>query len=72
MDDFIEVLQKCALFDGIAPRDLKAMLGCLGGRVTAFDTAAAGMVRQKHSPGGFIPASGVPYRPPPCWCRQAI
>jgi hypothetical protein len=27
MDDFIEVLQKCALFDGIAPRDLKAMLG---------------------------------------------
>ena len=36
MADFIEALQKCALFEGIAPRDLKAMLGCLGGRIADF------------------------------------
>lgn len=37
MEDFIEVLQTCALFDGIAPADVKAMLGCLNGRVMRFD-----------------------------------
>ena len=37
MNDFIEALQNCALFDGIDPRDLKAMLGCLGGRIVHFE-----------------------------------
>ena len=37
MNDFIEVLQDCALFDGIREGDLKAMLGCLGGRVASFE-----------------------------------
>ena len=37
MEDFIEVLQGCLLFDGIAPKDVRAMLGCLGGRVVVFD-----------------------------------
>lgn len=37
MEDFIEVLQNCALFDGIDPGDLRAMLSCLDGRVTAFE-----------------------------------
>lgn len=41
MADFIEVLQTCALFDGINARDLKAMLGCLGGRVRDFDRGEA-------------------------------
>lgn len=48
MDEFIEVLQKCVLFDGIAPRDLKAMLGCLGGRVAAFTRGEA--IFSAHSP----------------------
>lgn len=37
MEEFLEVLQSCPLFDGIAPKDLRAMLGCLNGRVTAFE-----------------------------------
>ena len=48
MRDFIEVLQKCALFDGIAPRDLNAMLGCLGGRVAAFERGEA--IFSAHGP----------------------
>ena len=41
MADFIEVLQSCALFDGIDERDLKAMLGCLDGQVRAFGRGEA-------------------------------
>ena len=37
MDEFIEVLQKCRLFEGVRKDDLKAMLGCLGGRVVRFE-----------------------------------
>ena len=37
MDDFIEVLQTCLLFEGIAPKDIRAMIGCLGGRVVSFE-----------------------------------
>lgn len=37
MEDFIEALQRCVLFDGIGEGDLKAMLGCLGGRVQGYD-----------------------------------
>ena len=36
MDEYIKVLQKCRLFAGIRENDLKAMLGCLGGRVVRF------------------------------------
>lgn len=41
MADFIEVLQSCALFEGIDGRDLQAMLGCLGGRVQDFERGEA-------------------------------
>ena len=41
MEEFIEVLQSCALFEGVAPNDLKAMLGCLGGRVRRFGRGEA-------------------------------
>lgn len=41
MADFIEVLQNCALFDGVNARDLRAMLGCLGGRTQDFDRGEA-------------------------------
>ena len=41
MDEFIEVLQKCPLFEGVNDRDLKAMLGCLGGQVRAFGRGEA-------------------------------
>ena len=41
MGGFIEVLQSCALFDGIDGRDLKAMLGCLGGRIADFSRGEA-------------------------------
>jgi len=36
VNEFIEVLQSCPLFEGVNERDLKAMLGCLGGQVRAF------------------------------------
>lgn len=41
MADFIEVLQSCALFEGIDGRDLQAMLGCLGGRAQDFERGEA-------------------------------
>ena len=37
MEDFTEVLQRCALFDGIEAQDIRAMLRCLGGQVIAFE-----------------------------------
>ena len=37
MEDFIEVLKRCPLFDNIAEGDLSAMLGCLKGQILAFD-----------------------------------
>lgn len=36
MQEFTDVLQKCPIFAGIDSRDLRAMLGCLGGRVVPF------------------------------------
>ncbi|MBR1561185.1 MAG: Crp/Fnr family transcriptional regulator [Clostridia bacterium] len=41
MEDFIEVFQSCILFDGIDPKDIRAMLGCLRGRVVTFDRGEA-------------------------------
>ena len=41
MEDFIEVLQKCPLFEGVNDRDIRAMLGCLGGQVRAFGRGEA-------------------------------
>lgn len=36
MDEFIEVLQSCGLFDGIAADELRALLDCVGGRMRPF------------------------------------
>lgn len=36
MNEFFPVLEKCPLFDGIAPKDLSAMLSCLGARISAY------------------------------------
>ena len=33
MNNFHPILKRCALFDGIEPEDLGAMLGCIGGRL---------------------------------------
>lgn len=32
MKNFMEILQACPLFDGVAPQELLGLLGCLGGR----------------------------------------
>ena len=37
MNKFFPVLANCPLFDGIDPRDLPAMLGCLGARVCGYE-----------------------------------
>ena len=37
MEDFIEVLQSCELFDGISEGDIRAMLHCLNGRTFAIE-----------------------------------
>lgn len=36
MEKYYPILEKCALFDGIAMENLQAMLGCIGGRVVAL------------------------------------
>lgn len=36
MKVFFPVLEKCPLFDGIDPKDLSAMLACLGARVSRY------------------------------------
>lgn len=58
MPDFIEVLQRCALFDGIAPGDLRAMLGCLGGRTVDFDRGQAIFSQQSRADHVGILLSG--------------
>ncbi|MBQ8372364.1 MAG: Crp/Fnr family transcriptional regulator [Clostridia bacterium] len=37
MKKYLEILSKCALFDGIDAEDLLRMLSCLGARVLSFD-----------------------------------
>lgn len=37
MEKYMEVLEKCPLFDGIARKELSSMLGCLSAEKRAFD-----------------------------------
>ena len=37
MKKYFEILQKCPLFRDISPKDLSALLSCLGAKVSAFD-----------------------------------
>ncbi len=37
MQKFLKILEKCALFDQIAPENLTALLGCLGAKTASFE-----------------------------------
>lgn len=37
MKEYLDVLQRCPLFDHIAPQDIETMLRCLGARVDFYD-----------------------------------
>ncbi len=37
MKKYFDVLKRCALFDGIAEKDLSGLLGCLGAKISSFD-----------------------------------
>ena len=59
MEEFIEVLQRCPLFDGIGDRDLKAMLGCLGGRIRDFGRGEAIFSAQSRAENVGVLLSGA-------------
>lgn len=52
MKDYFEILEQCALFDGIHMDDLQAMMGCIGGRVAQFSKGA--YVLREGDPATFV------------------
>ena len=52
MEKYLEILQKCPLFDGIKEKDLFRMLSCLGAKVDCFDKKCT--IMQEGGPAKYI------------------
>ena len=52
MSDDFEVLLRCPLFEGIAPKDARAMLGCLGARTV--EAARGASIFLEGSPAEYV------------------
>ena len=52
MSDDFEILLRCPLFEGIAPKDARAMLGCLGARTV--EAARGASIFLEGSPAEYV------------------
>ncbi|MBQ2967384.1 MAG: Crp/Fnr family transcriptional regulator [Clostridia bacterium] len=52
MQKFLKILEKCALFDQIAPENLTALLGCLGAKTASFEKSFT--VMAEGTPAHYI------------------
>ena len=59
MAEFTEALQRCKLFQGIDAGELKALLGCLGGREAVFDRGEVIFAAQSRAEAVGVVLSGA-------------